>query len=245
MLYDLVKLELLKSFRNRRFLIFTVLMPAFFIIVLSKIDNNFSKGLSSVNLFYICSMYGMFGNNIVTFSTKVSKEKNFYLGIFKTTKLNIVQYTFAQFIAQSILNGIIMLILLFVGYFILNLRLSSSLCFGILLVYIFSSIFAFLGAFLGYLFDPVSLQVISNPLYMGLTILSMPASYISFFPDFIKSIYYYLPGQLLWKLIFQIENTSSINMIDFLGLFSYLLLFICGISGLLYARQQFAVTRGS
>lgn len=238
----LLQIEIRKTFRNKRFLIFTILVPLFFMISL-KMTTGYLNHLSVQYLYLICAMYGMIGNNLVTMSTKIAKEKDFYLSIFKTSKLKIVNHTCVQFFTQSILNGLIMLILFLVAYFFLGLTLNTAFFFDIVLVYLFCNVFVFVGAIMGYLLDPVSLQVISNPVYMGLVMLSMPTALVNMFPKLIQNVYALFPGHFLWLVITQINDEANVGlgMVKFL-LYLFSIALISSI--VLVIRQKKAIARG-
>lgn len=216
----LIGLELKKASRNKRFVIFTILLPLLFFVILRTAAGDVNR-LSISYLYYVCIMYGMIGNNIVTLGTKIAKEKNFYLSIFKRTKFNIVANTVIQFVTQAVLNLLIVGVLSLAGVLFLGLQVNVNLVWNLLLVFLFCNSFSFIGTLLGYVFDPVSLQVISNPIYMSLMLLSLPNELVRMFPKLFRQVYQVFPGHLVWNLIDQI-NDNQLSQQNLILFFTYL-----------------------
>ncbi|QBO37124.1 hypothetical protein EQG49_11990 [Periweissella cryptocerci] len=241
MIPTLVRLEFNKVVRNRRFLIFTIVIPTLFYVGL-KISMGRINGFSTDYLFYICVMYGMLGNNIVTMSTRIAKEKNFFFNLYKTTTFNIVQNTVVQFMTQAILNMIVSCLLAIVGTLFLNLTLNLHLLLNWFLVYLFCNVFVFIGVLCGYVFDSVSLQTITNPLYMVIVLLSMPGGLVAMLPDFVRDTYNVFPGHLLWLLVEQVGE-SEFSFVTFSELIGYLVAICVVASVFLVLRQKQAMSR--
>ncbi|MBF8807636.1 MAG: hypothetical protein IC227_03660 [Enterococcus lacertideformus] len=84
---QILLLELIKVFRNKRFIVFTIIIPIIFFLILSNLE----KGNNDVQLLLICTLYGMIGNNVVTMSTRIAKERNFYENLYKTTRVSMIK----------------------------------------------------------------------------------------------------------------------------------------------------------
>ena len=233
-------LELKKVFFNRRFLIFTIIIPSVFFIILSKMDNG-TENITSLLL--LCILYGMIGNNVVTMSTRISREKPFYINVYKTTDFTMLKSGEVQFMVQFILNVVIVAVLSIVGLITSNIDLSLVFLYTVILVFVYCSFFSLIGFSLGNFFDSLVLQTISNPLYMLLIVISLPDSIANFFPKFFIKIQRHLPGHFLWNSVSTIyQNQWSFNG-EVITLFVYMIVLTLIIVGLILWNQHRGVER--
>ncbi|CDN42785.1 MULTISPECIES: ABC transporter permease [Paenibacillus] len=199
--------EMLRTIRNRRFVFFSILMPAaFFFIFTGTMDGG---GMHNWAAYYLMSMtsYGVVGASLVTFSQRVSRERaQGWIRLLRMTPLPSGAYVLSKAAAQGAINIGLILVLFLTGGLSKSIDLPASVWIEAGL-WIWAGGFAFmaLGMLLGTMRNSDVVQVLATILYMSLSIVGglwMPTSAM---PQIMQTIAKFTPtyrmGQGPWALI--------------------------------------------
>lgn len=208
----LIKYEFLKIIRNTRFIVFTLLFPLGFYIGLYFGSSNdyYASDNKSFMLFILCSIFAVVGSGLMTLSTRISKERNYFKKIIRVTPLSSFKYVFISGLVQLMLNIMLILILTIIGVLICNLKVDILLFKTIGIIIIFSLFFIFLGIILGFVLDIVSLQTVSFPIYIIMILTNITNRILPYIPDTITNIQKFFPGYYATDIIVGIINNQSI-----------------------------------
>ncbi|QHT59169.1 ABC transporter permease [Paenibacillus lycopersici] len=203
------KAELLRTFRNRRFVIFSVLMPIlFFFLFSSSVGDQQVDGVNFTS-YYLMSMtcYGIIGASFTTFSQRLARERSQgWIKMLKITPLPSWAYILSKIGAQAIINLFIVVMMFAVGGFgkHIDLPVSTWLSCG-LWIWVGGMSFMALGTLFGSMRNPDAVQVISMIVYMGMSVLGglwMPVSTMSkTMQDIAKALPTYRLGQGAWNML--------------------------------------------
>lgn len=223
----LVKYEFLKVIRNTRFILFTLLFPLGFYVGLYFGSSNdyYASDNKSFMLFILCSIFSVVGSGLMTLSTRISKERNYFKKVIRVTPLSSFKYVFISGLVQLILNIMLVLILTVIGVLICDLKVDILLFKTIGIIIIFSLFFIFLGIILGFVLDIVSLQTVSFPIYAIAILSNITNKILPYIPDTIANIQKFFPGYYATDSIIGIITNQSICLSFFA-----LCLFVVGIS---------------
>ncbi|WP_219835161.1 ABC transporter permease [Paenibacillus sp. R14(2021)] len=204
------KAELLRTVRNKRFVIFSIVMPVAFFFLFSgtmggqKMDN----GVDFTS-YYLMSMtsYGIIGASFSTFSIRLSRERSQgWIRLLKITPLPSWAYIVSKVSAQAIINFFIVIMMFVIGGLAkhIDLPISTWLACG---AWIWAGGMSFmaLGTLFGSMRNPDAVQVLSTIVYMGLSVLGglwMPTSTMSqTMQDISKLTPTYRVGQGAWSML--------------------------------------------
>ncbi|BBH22799.1 ABC transporter permease [Paenibacillus baekrokdamisoli] len=232
------KAELLRTARNKRFVIFSIIMPvAFFFLFTSTVGNDAKVGGVNWSSYYLMSMtcYGIIGASFSTFSIRISRERSQgWIRLLRITPLPSWAYVVSKVAAQGIINLFIVIMMFVIGGLGKQISLPVSVWIESgLWIWIGGMSFMALGTLVGAMKNTDAVQVISTVLYMGLSILGglwMPVESMS---STMQSISKFTPtyqlGHGAWNIIAGVAiDWSSIGILAayvvvFMVLSSYIL----------------------
>ncbi|TPR26184.1 hypothetical protein DY120_00360 [Apilactobacillus micheneri] len=173
----ILKIQLKKVFRNKRFLLFTIVFPVLWylmLLYLSKSYEGVTKSLDQNTLFMIGCLIGIVGNSIVTFSKRVSNTKNFYTFQSKITNYSIWNFLLDYIITQVILNLIIVVFITFIGLVSNSLAMNYQLLMLILLTILIGIYLSVIGFLWGIMLDSKTVDASATPLMLVVGNLFVP-----------------------------------------------------------------------
>ena len=212
----MIKLIQLKQvLRNRRFFLFTILIPCFwylFIINLTHTNQQVSPTLKYIWFLVACLM-GLTGNSIVTFSKRISNGRRFYLLKANLSHYSIWHFMTDQLITQLILNSMIMLIIVVVGLILGTLSLNTTLLITLALLNIFGIYYSVIGFVLGLTMESAALDASGAPLMIVGALFIVPFNTFinNSFEHFITAVQKLFPGYYLYSIGTQLLGHNSIN----------------------------------
>lgn len=197
------KAELLRTIRNRRFVIFSVIMPVlFFFLFSSAVGGQKVEGVDFTS-YYLMSMtcYGIIGASFTTFSQRLSRERSQgWIRLLKITPLPSWAYIVSKIGAQAVINLFIVVMMFLIGGIgkHIDLPVSTWLSCGAW-IWVGGMSFMALGTLFGSMRNADAVQVIGMIVYMGMSVLGglwMPISTMSStMQDIAKALPTYRLGQ--------------------------------------------------
>ncbi|WP_282937787.1 ABC transporter permease [Paenibacillus sp. RC67] len=236
------KAEILRTLRNRKFVVMALLMPViFYFIFTSTIDGNTEIGGIQWKAYYLMSMtvFGIIGGSLNTISIRFAQErKQGWVQLLKITPLPSGTYVFSKIAAQSILNLGVIVLMFIIGSVFKGVQLSFvqwMLC-G-LWIWIGVLPFLALGTLIGTIRSVEIVQVVSQVLFMGMSALGGLWMPIQTMPSVMQHIAQWLPsyryGQGAWNII----AGSAVDWTGIVVLAAYVVVFMI-LSSYMIKRQE-------
>ena len=138
-------IQLKQVIRNKRFLLFTILLPIAWYTFLYNIQKDIVPNI----IFGIAVFIGIIGNSLATFSKRISTDIEFYSFESRFTKYAVKDYLIDQLFVQLALNTLIFLVVLAFATSLLNFRVMSNLVVQFLLLMVMGIYFSIIGFVLG------------------------------------------------------------------------------------------------
>jgi ABC-2 type transport system permease protein len=236
------KAEFLRNFRNKFFIIFSVLMPvAFYFIFTSVIGDDKIVGGAQWKAYYLMSMtvFSVIGAAIFNLGSRIAYEqKKGWVKLLRVTPLPDGAYIGAKIFAQSLINIFIILVLFLVGAFVkkIDLTFSQWIMAG---MWILIGVLPFLalGVLIGSLNNPDLTNVVANILNMGLAVLGGLWMPMEIMPKLMQAIGKWLPSYLYGSGAWNIVAGKSVEISNILILMGYGVIFL-GITIYIMKRQE-------
>ncbi|REE78759.1 ABC-2 type transport system permease protein [Paenibacillus taihuensis] len=235
------KAELLRTVRNKRFVIFSVIMPVLFFFLFSNVVGSQKVGGVDFTAYYLMSMtcYGIIGASFSTFSIRMARERSLgWIRLLKITPLPSWAYIVSKIASQAIINLVIILMMFVIGG--LGRQVDMSAAHWIesgLWIWIGGLSFMSLGTLFGSMRNPDAVQVLSTIVYMALSVLGglwMPTETMSQTMQTISKLTpTYRLGQGAWNII----AGGSIDWMGVLILAIYMVVFM-RISAYIMKKQE-------
>lgn len=218
----LAKLEVYKVISNPRFILFTIFLPLLFFVVLEMMNG--PKTVFSV--FSICLLYGLIGNTLVTQTSRVSREFDFYSNIYVTTDFNLSKNSFVLLCSATFINGIITVIMATVGILFFRLTINLLLLKLILSYFIILIPLSFLSVCLGTYLHKTIVPIVSNLLYFLIVFLGFPNSLFVYFPKLINNLRRFTVFPFMWDYINSVNAYKNLLIMIGISLVFSLVLII-------------------
>ncbi|WP_397386715.1 hypothetical protein [Paenibacillus sp. MMS20-IR301] len=197
----------------------------------------------SLILFITCSLYGTLGNGVITLSTRITREKEYMLTAIKTTPFSIAKYICTASIVQFVLNALIIAVLAMIGVGICGLHINAIMFRQSGIILILSLYFIFVGIMLGFIFDVVTLQSISMPLYFILILANITNKLIPQMPEAITKVQMLLPGYYATNVILKVYQHLSFSK-ELLILLSHIIFMLMAVLIILSIYKRGNIKRG-
>lgn len=204
------KSEMLRTARNKRFVVFSVLMPiAFFFIFTGTMNTDVTVDGVDWIPYYLMSMtaYGVIGASLTSFAPRIAKERaQGWIRLLRITPLPSGSYVLSKIAAQAVINIVIVVLVFGVAGISKGIDLPVS-------VWIESGLWIWLGGFafmalatlVGSMRNADAVQVLSMILYLGMSVMGGLWMPTSTFPKLMQEIAKWLPtyrvGQGAWNLV--------------------------------------------
>ncbi|WP_223067753.1 ABC transporter permease [Paenibacillus caui] len=204
------KAELLRTMRNRRFLLFSLLMPLIFYFIFTGTlgDHRMVDGVEW-KAYYLMSMtiFGLIGSNVITLGVRFAQERTQgWTRLLRISPLPRWCYIASKMFAWSMINlGSILLMFIVCGL-AKGIRLPAYEWIGCgLWIWIGPLPFMALGILIGMLKSAEVVQIVGNLVYMSMSVLGGLWMPLSTMPDLIQKTARFLPsyrfGQGAWSIL--------------------------------------------
>ncbi|WP_395318470.1 hypothetical protein [Fructilactobacillus frigidiflavus] len=171
-----IYLMIKNTFRNKRFILFTLLTPVFWYIALIMMSK--SGGFYNTKYTYIWftagCLIGIAGNSLISFAKSVNSMKNFYELQIETSKYTILKWLFDEIIVQLVLNTVICLVIFMVAVFIGHVEISMKFIITIVILNIFGCYLSLFGFTLGQFFNTKAIDASSFLVMLVVSFLIIP-----------------------------------------------------------------------
>ncbi len=234
----LIKLEIMRSLRNRRYLFFTVLYPAlmyFFFVSVYGGGNVAATGVSSKSYFMVSmATFGAVGAVLTGSAQRISQERTSgWVRQLRLTALPGRAYAVAKIAACAVTTLPAILVVFALGA-AKGVRLEAGQWLGLVAVlWLGSFVFAALGVALGYAAEPSAVQPVVMIVYM-----LMSAFGGTWYPvtGSLRTFARFNPVYLYNQLAGFIHPGTALNLAAVAGLAGFLAVFVAA-AGFLYRRD--------
>jgi ABC-2 type transport system permease protein len=239
----LIKLEILRIARNRKFLFFNLLYPVLLYVVISRSVGGGKIGSTGldINLYFMISMagFGAMGAALMTTAQRIALEREKgWVRQLRLTALNQNGYVIAKILAAAATTAPSIIIVLLVGALANGVSLEPWQWISVFFaMWIGSFVFAAMGVALGYAASPDAIQPIVMICYMGMSLLGGLWMPLEGFPSWLRSIGEVLPTYRFAGLGKAIGAGGAPHQTDVLILVAYLAVFVAA-AGWLYRRDK-------
>ena len=229
---SLIKLELTRALRNRKFLFFSVIYPSvIFLLVSNQTGDVHGSGLS-VAKYVMVSMasFGALTAVLMGNSERIAKEREGgWVRQLRLTPLPGRGYVLAKTASAAVVSLPSIVVVFLVAAAVKDVRLDTWQWFALTgAIWAGSFVFAALGVAIGYLASGDAVRPITMIVYFGLSILGglwMPSSS---FPTWLQDIAKWLPTHAYAALGRAIEQSQAPHPQDIAILVAFFLLFAGG-----------------
>ncbi|MEU2378606.1 ABC transporter permease [Streptomyces misionensis] len=231
---SLIKLELTRALRNKKFLFFSVLYPAvLFLIIAGNADDTRIDGTGLTLATYMMVSMASFGALTAVLmgnSERIAKERESgWVRQLRLTPLPGRGYVLAKTASAAVVSLPSIVVVFLAAAGIKHVRLDAWQWLALTgVIWAGSLVFAALGVALGYLASGDAVRPITMIVYFGLSILGglwMPSTT---FPRFLQDIATWLPTHAYAALGRAIEQSQAPHATDIAVLAGYFVLFAGG-----------------
>lgn len=208
-----IKYEILKVIRNKRFIMFTLIAPLFFYVLLYNMSTVKGEALTtmSIMLAILCSTFATVGSGISTLSSRIAREKPYINNILVTTPYTPGKFIIITSLVQLLLNLLIVTVIVIFGAVFYHLPLTKDLFAMEAVILYLSSFYVLLGLCLGFALENATLQALSFPIYFAAMATNVTQQMYPGMPKFVVIIQKAFPGFYATKLV----SNISIHKADF------------------------------
>ncbi|MCK7627561.1 ABC transporter permease [Streptomyces sp. RS10V-4] len=238
----LIKLEILRTLRNKKFMFFSVIYPpALYLIVAGAADRKPIPGTGlSTGLYYMVSMaaFGAMTAVLLGNSERIAKERQAgWVRQLRLTALPGRGYVAAKIAAAATVSLPSILVVLGVAAVVKDVRLEpwqwGAIAAG---TWLGSFVFAALGVAIGYLATGDAVRPISMLVYFALAFLGGLWMPMTLLPQWVQNVSEWLPTHAYTALGTAVEGGSAPHAKDMAILLGYGLLF-AGAAAWLYRKD--------
>jgi ABC-2 type transport system permease protein len=239
----LIRLEIVRALRNRKFMFFSVAYPAVLYLIIAGSEKNDTiltgSKLTVVTYFMVAmASFGALTAVLMGNSERIAKEReNGWVRQLRLTTLPGRGYVLAKICSAAVISLPAILVVFVVAAAAKGVRLDAWQWFALAgAIWAGSLVFAALGVAIGYLVSGDAVRPVTMILYFGLSILGglwMPATT---FPKWVQNIAEYLPTHAYAGIGQAIELGQAPHGKDLSILVVYFLLFV-GAAAWLYRKD--------
>ncbi|MCL6674732.1 ABC transporter permease [Streptomyces panaciradicis] len=229
---SLIKLELTRALRNRRFLFFSVIYPSVIFLLVSNQSGNVGGSGLSVAKYVMVSMasFGALTAVLMGNSERIAKEREGgWVRQLRLTTLPGRGYVLAKTAGAAVISLPSIVVVFLVAAAVKDVRLDAWQWLALTgAIWAGSLVFAALGVAIGYLASGDAVRPITMIVYFGLSILGglwMPSST---FPGWLQDIAKWLPTHAYAALGRAIEQSQAPHAQDIAVLVAFFFLFAGG-----------------
>ena len=214
-------IQLKQVLDNKRFLLFTILIPVAWYVFLYNIQ----LGITPNIMLGIAVFIGIIGNSLATFSKRISSNIDFYSFESKFSKYTVKNYLLDQTLVQLVLNTLIFIVVLAVGVLFFSFPLDSQLVVQFFLLTIMGIYFSIIGFVIGVRLDEKIIDTVSFPVIILASMTIIPFASLGAeggFLEFIGKAQMIFPGYYYTNIVNALSSSTSIDVKDvalFIGVF--------------------------
>ncbi|WP_406455037.1 ABC transporter permease [Streptomyces sp. NBC_01622] len=228
----LIKLELIRALRNRKFLFFSVIYPSVIFLLVSNQTGNVDGTGLSVAKYVMVSMasFGALTAVLMGNSERIAKEReNGWVRQLRLTTLPGHGYVLAKTASAAVVSLPSIVVVFIVAAVLKDVRLDAWQWLALTgAIWAGSLVFAALGVAIGYLASGDAVRPITMIVYFGLSILGGLWFPSTTFPAWLQDIAKWLPTHAYAALGQAIEQSQSPHAKDITLLVVYFALFAGG-----------------
>jgi ABC-2 type transport system permease protein len=230
----LIKLEILRVLRNRKFMFFSVIYPPALFLLLTAGAKSSTElahtGITTV-MYYMVAMcaFGAMTAVLMGNSERIAREREKgWVRQLRLTALPGRGYVTAKIASAAAISLPSIVLVMLVAAAVKGVRIAWQWAGILLCTWVGSFVFAALGVAVGYLATADTVRPISMLLYFSLAMLGGLWMPFSVFPQWLQNIADYLPARPYAALGQAIEFGDAPHLKDLAVLLVYLLLFAGG-----------------
>ncbi len=202
------KIEILRTFRNKLFIFFSLLMPVMFYYIFTNVIQVPQNG-DAWKAHYLISMatFSIVGTALFSFGVRISQEKGQgWTHLLKITPLPEGAYLTAKIIAQTVVNAFSILVIFIAGILINHVELTVGQWIGAgLWLLLGVTPFLALGTVIGSIKKADAAAGLANILNMSLAVIGGLWMPIEVFPKILRTIGEWTPtyhfGSGAWDIV--------------------------------------------
>lgn len=236
------RFEILRTLRNRRFIIMSVLTPVmFYFIFTAVVGNDLRVDGIEWKAYYLISAtaFGIIGTNLMTLGVRFAQERSQgWVRLLQIAPASRSGYLLAKIISQSLINLSMIVLMFVVGGLSKGIALTPLQWISCgLWVWAGALPFMVLGLLAGLMRSAEIVQVLTTLLYMGLSILGGLWMPLSIMPESIRRIAGYLPSYHFGHGAWNVLASRGLDWASVENLAAYTLLFML-LSVYILKRQE-------
>ena len=234
------KADLLRTVRDRRFFVFTLIMPiGFYLIFIHEQRGTLQIAGTFWSSYFMVSMatFGVVGASVNTLGVRLATErKSGWVRWLRTTPLSSVGYALSKIFTQLVLSLLIVVVVFLVAGLDQHVSLSAAKWMEIVLwIWIGSIPFAALGVLIGLAGNAA--QVLGTLVYLALSLLGGLWTPIQVLPKTMQDIARVMPTYRYAHPAWGLLANHSIQWSDVLILLAYTVAFV-GLAAFLQRRME-------
>lgn len=216
-------IDIKDTFRNKRFVLFTILFPVFYYLLFINIYKNMpANGFKTGFVWFVIScIIGVAGNSVITFSKKINGTQEFYRLQAKISNYKMANWLSDQSLIQALLNFFICAVIMIAGLITQTLKVNLDLVWITLLIILLGMYLSIVGFFIGILFDGQTIAALSSVLSIVNVILLVPWEQITLIKGLVMTVLTTIqklfPGIYIFEIVQKMENNQP--WLDSLGKF--------------------------
>ncbi|MNB65276.1 ABC-2 family transporter protein [compost metagenome] len=229
--------EILRTLRNRRFIVMSVLTPImFYFIFTAVVGNEMLVDGIEWKAYYLISAtaFGIIGTNLMTLGVRFAQERTQgWVRMLRIAPASQTGYVLSKMLSQSLINLSTILVMFLIGGLAKGIHLSFFQWAGCALwIWIGAIPFMGLGILAGTLKSAEIVQVVTTILYMGLSILGGLWMPLAIMPEAVRKLAVYLPsfhfGHGAWNVLGSggFDWSDAVNLVGYAFLFMILSIYI-------------------
>ncbi|MED2984070.1 ABC transporter permease [Bacillus thuringiensis] len=223
------KIEILRTFRNKLFIFFSLLMPVMFYYIFTNVVQVPQNG-DAWKAHYLISMatFSIVGTALFSFGVRLSQERGQgWTHLLKITPLPEGAYITAKIIAQTVVNAFSILVIFIAGILINHVELTVGQWIGAgLWLLLGVTPFLALGTVIGSIKKADAAAGLANILNMSLAIVGGLWMPIEVFPKMLRTIGEWTPTYHFGSGAWDIVAGKSIGWENIAVLGGYFLIFV-------------------
>lgn len=227
-----VRMEARRVFRNRRYLLFTVLLPVTFeLFFVALFDDSEIPGVGRARAFLLVgtTAYGVMAATLVTFAGRIAQERERgWFSLLRTTPVTMPVVLGAKLVASVIASAVVVVVMLALGMALNGPAFLAVTSWSALAVALILGALPFtaLALFIGYVFDAESAWSASLWVYFALAMIGGLFTPVETMPEALRAIGVLTPAYRYAKVGWDITAGAAADVPQqVMWSFGYLVLF--------------------
>ena len=208
-------IQLKQVLRNRRFVLFTILLPLAWYMFLYNIQANMLPNI----MLGIAVFIGIIGNSLATFSKRISSDIGFYSFESRFSNYGIKNFLLDQTFVQIVLNTLIFVVVLGVATVFAKFPINGKLGIQFFLLTVMGIYFSIIGFVLGVRLDAKLIDTVGFPVIILAALTIIPFASFgaeSGFISLVAKVQRIFPGYYYTNMMNAILSGNGIQLKDML-----------------------------